>query len=272
MHKKRCQVARAWHLRRILAALVCIAGTLGLAAGVDPGKPRWTALANYDIRVHGGQDLVRLVEENSGRLLPQLAVEARQKARERHEALARLRASIPGIEARISKLTESTEVVRNSSSSLTPPVPRRSASRITIDFLRSHADLYGLAPEAIDDIKMLGESRSRSGGLRVVRLQQTVHGIPIFQSETRAVVDGDDRLIATVGRIVPWISSVPMPKLRELLSAEESLRASLRTLRIRTDSLPLYRMLLEYKKMFLKEFDDLLAHFSLNQKENYLIV
>jgi hypothetical protein len=72
---------------------------------------------------------------------------------------------------------------------------------IVNNFLRSHAGLYGLAPADVSTIEFKGESGSR--GLRVLRGEQVIDGIPVFQSDTRFILDDQGRLIRALGAFVP---------------------------------------------------------------------
>jgi hypothetical protein len=94
------------------------------------------------------------------------------------------------------------EVVKNDRGALTEPAPGRSGLDIVLEFLRAHPDVYGLSPADINGLHH-GESRSRATGIRMVRVEQRVNGIPVFQSDTRFVLDREGRLIRGVGLLVP---------------------------------------------------------------------
>src|SRR6185295_5783756 len=126
------------------------------------------------------------------------------------QGLAELRAGAPNAAVAISSLTGSAEVVRAPGGALTPAASGP-AREIVLSFLRRNAAVYGLFPEQIDELEILGESLSRESGLRMVRLRQTVHGLPVFQSEMRALLDRDGRLVRTVGRLVPGVDDGKVP-------------------------------------------------------------
>jgi hypothetical protein len=70
------------------------------------------------------------------------------------------------------------------------------------NFLQSHAGLYGLSAADVSTLRLESESVSRSG-LRMVRGDQAINGIPVFQSDARFVLDDQGRLIRTIGAFAP---------------------------------------------------------------------
>jgi subtilisin-like proprotein convertase family protein len=218
----------------VLAAVIAPAGA------VDPNRPGWTAGTNFDLRVQGGARLAELAEERAGRTRTERSAADRGRRRERAAALDRLRAENPTSRIRTLPLTGSTELVRATRGFLTPPSPGRTASAVALDFLHRNAGLYGLSSAQVRTLEVLGESRGGPGGLRVARLRQTFRGLPVFQSETRAVVDHEGRLVATVGRLAPGLADSGEPlDPAGLLPAEEALRLALRSLRIGIEEAPI---------------------------------
>jgi subtilisin-like proprotein convertase family protein len=235
MHRHHLRAGGGLPGLRFLLPLLLVAW-LAPAGAVDPNRPGWTAESTYDLRLHGGSRLAELIEERSGLGPPERAAVGRDRARQRALALGRLREERPGVEIRVSTLTGSTEMVRSPRGALTAKAPGRSPRQVARDFLRGRAALYGLTPDQAERLEVLGESRGRRGGLRLVRLRQSLHGLPVFQSETRAVVDGEGRLVATVGRLVPGVERTGKPVIPDLLTAEEALRSALRSLRLGIES------------------------------------
>ena len=189
--------------------------------------------SNYDIRINGKGDLAELAEAYFPLQMQEIASRASSRRRFMQEGLAQLRGRSPGAQAQFSAVVGSAEVVRSSDGALTDPAPGRSASEIALEFLRRNNALYGLTHRQISDLEVLGESGSASG-LRMIRLQQTVRGLPVFQSETRVTVDRNGRLIRTVGRLVPGVEQDRVPSGR-LISSQEALEAALATVGIDVD-------------------------------------
>ena len=98
------------------------------------------------------------------------------------------------------------------------------------DFLRRHAALLDLEPADIaDGLELVGDSPGGRDGLPLVRFRQRVHGWPVFQSETRAIFDRENRLIRIVGRLTPGVARTPRARGR-LLSESEALERALQAI------------------------------------------
>ena len=52
---------------------------------------------------------------------------------------------------------------------------------------------------------------SRRNGLRMVRVDQAFYGVPVFQSDSRFLLDREGRLVRTVGTLVPGAARVATP-------------------------------------------------------------
>src|SRR5262249_6669685 len=108
------------------------------------------------------------------------------------------RTRMPEAEVRLSPLTGAAEMVSSETNeALTAPAARPSFDSVR-DFLRDNARVYGLEAADIDSLHFIGESLSPSG-LRMVRFEQMANGIPIFQSETRALLNDKGQLLRTLG-------------------------------------------------------------------------
>jgi uncharacterized repeat protein (TIGR01451 family) len=187
---------------------------------------------NIDIRVNGQSQIPKVTKTNSASIVRQ----AQSQALAIQKGLSRLKANVPSLEAKISPLTGAVEVLR-SSSSLTGPAPGRSGEDIVRSFIRNNSAVYGLTADEIDDLHFIGESVSRGSGLRMVRVEQVVNGLPVFQSETRFVLDRDGRLIRSTGLMIPQASATATaPALNQLLSAQEALAHAMSTLDISADA------------------------------------
>jgi subtilisin-like proprotein convertase family protein len=152
---------------------------------------------NFDIRISAPLR-TRLLEQ-LGRSLPDGGA---TKMRLANEALGALKTDRPAAVASVSPFTGGAEVVRNPRGALTDP--DTSGSRAIVSgFLGAHAALYGLSPADVATLRFGGESVSPGNGLRMLRADQAIAGIPVFQSDARFILDRDGRLIRTIGRLVP---------------------------------------------------------------------
>ena len=152
---------------------------------------------NFDIRSSAA--LRTQLLQRLGRSQPE---DGATKLRRANDALATLRSDLPRATATISPVTGGAELVRNPRGALTPPAPGTASAAIVSGFLETHAALYGLAPADLATIRFLGESVNRSNGLRMLRAEQAIDGIPVFQSDARFILDREGRLIRTTGRLV----------------------------------------------------------------------
>jgi subtilisin-like proprotein convertase family protein len=145
----------------------------------------------------------------------------------------RLKTTVPGTEVTISPITGSAEVV-SAAGGLTPPAPNRSAFEIVKDFVQANAALYGLTPDDIAHLRFIGESVSPGSGLRMVRVEQIVKGRPVFQSETRFILDREGRLVRSVGLLVPDASTAAVA-LTNSLSAQSALVSAMASVNLALD-------------------------------------
>ena len=128
---------------------------------------------------------------------------AEQKARAMASALAEARAEMPGLEVALSGLTGAAKSVKNRRGALTEAAPGKGNEAVVRDFLASRGGLYGLTAADLNDLVVLGDSPGGSSGLRMLRMEQQIDGLSVFQSETRFILDRQGRLVKSVGQMVP---------------------------------------------------------------------
>jgi hypothetical protein len=206
-----------------LLALVLGVSSPGSAVTGLPGDP--LATDGYDVRVFRGEALARVTEAYASPRLPRLttaAAETRERVRAREAATARLRSASAGARVELSPLTGTVEVVTRGISPLTAADPGSDGATVVRRFLSAWPEIYGLDRGQIENLEVLGESRD--GGVRTVSLRQTVHGRPVFQSDTRAVLDEEGRLLRLVGRLIPGVDEAAVPEVYELDAQEASRR------------------------------------------------
>ncbi len=119
-----------------------------------------------------------------------------------NDAAVEKRKSMPGLQVRLSKLTGGVELVENTRGKLTGTSGASSES-IVRGFLGQNGGLYGLSAADLSDLTVLGDSKGGKSGLRMLRMEQRISGRPVFQSETRFLIDKNGRLVSSVGRLIP---------------------------------------------------------------------
>jgi subtilisin-like proprotein convertase family protein len=183
--------------------------------------------ANMDIRVNGQGPTAALARSAavSQRAQTQTAGIAR--------GVARLRAKVPSLEARVSSETGAIEVLR-SATSLTGPAPGRSGVDIVRGFISENSAIYGLAANDIANLRFIGESLNRVSGLRMVRVEQMINGLPVFQSDTRFILDREGRVIRSTGLMIPGATAVA-PQVVQRITAPEALRDAMSSVGIDVD-------------------------------------
>ena len=150
------------------------------------------------------------------------------------QALVRLRTFSRGAQAKSSPLTGAVEVLRSTTGALSGPATGRNGADIVRSFISANSDLYGLSSKDIATLKFTGESISGSG-MRMVRVEQTVNGLPVFQSETRFILDPQGRVLRSTGLIIPNATAGRL-EFGGLISAEAALSAAMNSIGIPTDT------------------------------------
>jgi uncharacterized repeat protein (TIGR01451 family) len=136
------------------------------------------------------------------------ATVARQAAASIVTAIGKHRQAMPGLEVKLSNVTGGATEVRNQRGALTAAAAGRSSEDIVRGFLNENGDLYGLSAADTRDLVALGDSPGGSSGLRMLRMEQQIDGRPIFQSETRFLLDREGRLMKVVGPMVPHARAI----------------------------------------------------------------
>src|SRR5262245_40969754 len=217
----------------ILAFIVTMTAAVDAEPTSDGRKSRVTGMiGNFDIRVLDTAGLNSLLATHS------IAATVQQSKLLRAQAiqggLVQLRAAAPGADVSTSSVTGGVEVVKNDRGALTAPAPGRPGLEIVLEFLRTHPEVYGLTPADINQLHFIGESRSRATGIRMVRVEQRINGIAVFQSDTRFVLDPDGRLIRSVGLLVPD-AGAGMPLATPGIGADAALMSAMKSVGIVLD-------------------------------------
>lgn len=151
------------------------------------------------------------------------------------KALTRLRTFSRGAQAKSSPLTGAVEVLRSTTGALTAPAPGRDAEDIVRSFITTNSDLYGLSSKDISTLRFMGESVSGGSGMRMVRVEQVVNGLPVFQSETRFILDSQGRVHRSTGLMIPSAAAARLD-FAELISAQVAMGFAMSSVEIQTDA------------------------------------
>ena len=89
---------------------------------------------------------------------------------------------------------------------LTKP-SKQSREKIVRDFLGANAEMYGLTPREVAQLKKTADYTNPAGNLSWVEFRQEINGLPVFQGEVRAVLTKEGELVGTVSRLAPALAS-----------------------------------------------------------------
>jgi hypothetical protein len=217
----------------LLAALILAAGFTAAPSSPD-GESR-ADYGNYDIRIHGRSTLVSLEQAYGSGAMAAMREEGRKAQAALAPAQESARRSSPGLQFRPSELLGGAEVVRSDKGFL-PGSTGSSSTSTTLAFLRRNAGAYGLSPTQVSELEVIGESPGRAGGIKMVKLRQRVNGLPVFQSETRGLLNRKGRLVRTVGRLVPGLESPRVPSPGGLIAPEAALSRALASVGVEVDA------------------------------------
>jgi len=188
-------------LRNKRAITVLMACLIGISTAAVLAKDP-AAAPMLDARVNA-RDAYAHATEARAAATAQGYARARAQAARGVAALAARLQQVPDLNVVFSNLSAAPTSVSNRSGSLTPPAPGQASEQIVRTYLASNAELFGLSPADLSDLHALGDSAGGSSGLRMLRLEQRIDGRPIFQSETRFLIDRDGRLVKVVGQLIP---------------------------------------------------------------------
>lgn len=168
--------------------------------------------------------------------------------------------ALPGLRVGLSPLTGGVSEVGSTRGALTQTAPGVASETIVRDFLADNATLYGLSPADLDDLVVLGDSAGGRSGLRMLRVEQRIDGRPVFQSETRFLLDRDGRLHKSVGLLVPHARPHVVPfDANTLIAPEEAVVQLMASVGTFVNAATLTRQPEADGKIELEETDDVLA-------------
>lgn len=186
---------------------------------------------NLDVRITEPRTMSDIAAANASSITERL--QTRKTSVE--QALSRLRTFSRGAQAKSSPLTGAVEVLRSTTGAMSAPAPGRDAEDIVRAFISVNSDLYGLTSKDIAALRFMGESVSGGSGMRMVRVEQTVNGLSVFQSETRFILDSQGRIHRSTGLMIPNASATKL-EFGDLISAQAALGFAMNSVEIQTDS------------------------------------
>ena len=186
---------------------------------------------NLDVRATEPKMMAEIAAANASSISQRL--QARKTSVE--QGLARLRTFSRGAQAKSSPLTGAVEVLRSTTGALSGPAPGRNGADIVRSFITANSDVYGLSSKDIGSLRFLGESVSGGNGMRMVRVEQTVNGLSVFQSETRFILDSQGRVFRSTGLIIPSIKADPI-EFESLMSAQAAMSIAMGSINLQTDT------------------------------------
>lgn len=79
------------------------------------------------------------------------------------------------------------------------------------EFLLSASDAVGLSPREVRDLSLVRIQEIPGAGLRQLRMEQRVSGVPVFEGEVRISIDAQDRVINIGGEFFPGVDQAVTP-------------------------------------------------------------
>ena len=187
-----------------VCALACLlfAGVAAHAVQAPPPADRGTPLDMVDARVNLKDSYVRALAARPG-VSESGRTAADAQAFGMTAAIARRLGATPALEIKRSPTTGGVTSIHDNAAALTAAAPGVASETIVRNYLLRNGDLFGLGGVDVNDIVVLGDSAGGASGLRLLRVEQQIGGRPIFQSESRFLLDRDGRLVKVVGMLVP---------------------------------------------------------------------
>jgi subtilisin-like proprotein convertase family protein len=194
-------------MHRLAIAAVVVAV---LAPSVS-ANTKESARANYDIREDAGR--ANVIEGYRAKAGDERAARIREKKEKIHGAAARVKGEVPGLDVAFSEQTGGPEIVGvgRGRQKLTgkSKEPRENVAR---GFLQRNADLYGLSPREVAQLRKTADYANPAGNLAWVEFKQELNGLPLFQGEVRFAVTAEGELVESTGNLVPALDDAPAEK------------------------------------------------------------
>ena len=189
---------RAGRVRLSGLLLLLVAGASAHAVQMPAPEGRGAAPDMLDARVNLQESSTHALASRPGAAASgQAAANARAFGIGR--AIDQRMRTTPTFEISVSQLTGGLTSIHDNAGALTGPAPGVSSETIVRGYLARNIDLFGFDNADMSDLVVLGDSPGGTSGLRMLRVEQQVGGRPVFQSETRFLLDREGRIVKAVG-------------------------------------------------------------------------
>lgn len=174
--------------------------------------PRLTADAkenpreNYDVRDDKrASDVIERYRQKAAKRSDAI----RQKKEKIRAAAARVGHEVPGLAIAFSDHTGAPEIVGvargNRKLTSRSREPRENVAR---GFLQRNADLYGLTPREVAQLRKIADYANPGGNLAWVEYKQELNGLPLFRGEIRFAITTEGEIVQTTGNLVPALDDL----------------------------------------------------------------
>lgn len=204
----------------------------GISLGQVQSSKKEKIFPNVDIRVTEPATVLNLIGVGA----PGVASRLNAQRTAIGQGLSSLRQTSPGADIRLSPVSGAVETLRNKTGPLTEAAPGRDGVGIVRDFISRNAGVFGFKKGDVSNLRYLGESVSKGSGLRMVRVEQVVNGRPVFQSETRFILDEAGQLVYATGALVPDATASAQRTSGALISAQDALAHSMALVEVNLDA------------------------------------
>ncbi len=161
------------------------------------------AKENFDIRDQTTKDAVTRLERRLEKF------SSRQREKNAHlkqvmtSARGRKSGSVPGLQAAISSLTNSPEVVEMRGKGRRSLTARSQQPRENImrGFISDNADMFGMSPRQLNSLRKIADYTNPNGRLSWVKMEQRWNGMRVFRGEVVAAFTSGGELVRVVGEV-----------------------------------------------------------------------
>ena len=201
-----------WQFINGIALTALLVSPMALATTLD---------GNLDARVNAPEFWQRAISTHT---LERKRAEVDERLAAIDQAIGRMSQQSPGLRVRRSQVSGGVDVLYSEAGAISKAAPGADSEQIARGFLLAHRMLYGLSVGDIEQLHVLGDSPGGRSGLRMLRLEQRVAGMPVFESELRVLIDREGRVWRVLGALVPGVMG-DAPKLTgaDLIGADEAM-------------------------------------------------
>jgi hypothetical protein len=201
-----------WQFTRGIALTALLASPMTVAMTLD---------GNLDARVNAPEFRQRAISTHA---LERKRAEVDERLAAIDQAIGRMSQQSPGLRVRRSQVSGGVDALYSEAGAMSKAAPGADSEQIAREFLLAHRVLYGLSVGDIEQLQVLGDSPGGRSGLRMLRLEQRVAGMPVFESELRVLIDREGRVWRVLGALVPGVMG-DVPKLTgaDLIGADEAM-------------------------------------------------